>query len=329
MSLSYQHREKYGRILLTDASFEAIIELFIESGKRQVVFWAEYLKPLPPSMTYDTFQTHVREYLRRKNKVLSAIQLERIRLSETEVQRFTALYLKVATTVFNKAHFFEEYIIVPPYEAVPSYDQFRKKLDLNLKARQQTHQAIDVLKLLSISAHSTDLAEEVKTSTVCSESAFNPPVAEEYFEDDLGYISQAARYETENDFNHCNILLESDVAVDKYLTKTTSKHGYGVKATTSLARVTTSYRCIQQSTGSLGGNGSGGPIYGELTVGSMQHVIDYLVQSCEYSAASRFIDVGSGRGKPNFHVAQDPGVCLSIGIEVEEIRWKVTYIYLY
>jgi hypothetical protein len=91
----------------------------------------------------------------------------------------------------------------------------------------------------------------------------------------------------------------------------------------ALARVNTVYRCIQRATGSLGGNGCGGPIYGELTVGSMQNVIDYLVNKCEFSESSRFIDIGSGRGKPNFHVAQDPGVCLSIGVEVEEIRWRV------
>lgn len=41
------------------------------------------------------------------------------------------------------------------------------------------------------------------------------------------------------------------------------------------------------------------------------------------TAQSRFIDVGSGLGKPNFHVAQAPGVRISVGIELERIRWQL------
>lgn len=44
---------------------------------------------------------------------------------------------------------------------------------------------------------------------------------------------------------------------------------------------------------------------------------------CEMTAQSRFIDVGSGLGKPNFHVAQSPGVRISVGIELERIRWQL------
>ena len=83
------------------------------------------------------------------------------------------------------------------------------------------------------------------------------------------------------------------------------------------------YKCVQDITGQLGGNGSGGAIYGEVTMYSMQRIINFLVKNCRFGAISRFIDIGSGRGKPNFHVAQDPGVRLSIGIELEEIRWQV------
>ncbi|KAG5176613.1 hypothetical protein JKP88DRAFT_249384, partial [Tribonema minus] len=36
------------------------------------------------------------------------------------------------------------------------------------------------------------------------------------------------------------------------------------------------YSVIKATTGSLGGNGEGGPIYGELTQASMQRVIDVL-----------------------------------------------------
>ena len=37
----------------------------------------------------------------------------------------------------------------------------------------------------------------------------------------------------------------------------------------------------------------------------------------------RFIDIGAGLGKPNFHVAQDPCCRLSLGVELEDIRWQV------
>lgn len=99
------------------------------------------------------------------------------------------------------------------------------------------------------------------------------------------------------------------------------------------------YKIIQKSTGALGGNGYDGAIYGELTMQSMQKVriifcflityslekvINYMVENCGLSLDSRFIDVGSGLGKPNFHAAQDPGCRISLGIELEEIRWQVS-----
>lgn len=48
-----------------------------------------------------------------------------------------------------------------------------------------------------------------------------------------------------------------------------------------------------------------------------------MVENCEMDSDSLFIDVGSGLGKPNFHAAQDPGVRVSLGIELEEIRWQL------
>ena len=89
-------------------------------------------------------------------------------------------------------------------------------------------------------------------------------------------------------------------------------------------RVHSIYLYIQQATGALGGNGAGGPIYGELSIGSMQQVVDFLVLYCALNTLSLFLDIGSGRGKPNFHVAQDPGVRLSIGVEVEDVRFSVS-----
>ncbi|KAG7393937.1 hypothetical protein PHYPSEUDO_000114 [Phytophthora pseudosyringae] len=84
------------------------------------------------------------------------------------------------------------------------------------------------------------------------------------------------------------------------------------------------YKAIRKQTGSLGGNAAGGAIYGEITQASFQRVVDYLKENCELSKTSRFIDVGSGLGKPNFHVAVDPGVQVSYGIELEELRWHLS-----
>ena len=81
------------------------------------------------------------------------------------------------------------------------------------------------------------------------------------------------------------------------------------------------YRTINRYTGSIGGNGSGGAIYGELSIGSMQKVVNLLKVHTNLSSSSRFIDVGCGLGKPNIHVAQDPGVEFSYGLEMESIRW--------
>lgn len=36
------------------------------------------------------------------------------------------------------------------------------------------------------------------------------------------------------------------------------------------------------------------------------------------------LDAGAGLGKPNFHVAADPGVALSFGLEVEQLRWQLS-----
>ena len=63
---------------------------------------------------------------------------------------------------------------------------------------------------------------------------------------------------------------------------------------------------------SIGGNGSGGAIYGEMTIGSFQKIVDYMKKNLEFSEDSKFLDIGSGRGKPTLHVSQDPGVSLSM-----------------
>ncbi|CAI5721036.1 unnamed protein product [Peronospora destructor] len=84
------------------------------------------------------------------------------------------------------------------------------------------------------------------------------------------------------------------------------------------------YKAIRKQTGSLGGNAAGGAIYGEITQASFQRVVDYLKDNCELTKTSCFVDVGSGLGKPNFHVSVDPGVQVSYGIELEELRWHLS-----
>lgn len=88
-------------------------------------------------------------------------------------------------------------------------------------------------------------------------------------------------------------------------------------------RVEKVYKMIRNATGQLGGNGTTGAIYGELTMGSMQKVINLMVEKFNLNSQSRFIDVGSGLGKPNFHAAQDPECRISIGAELEKIRWQL------
>lgn len=84
------------------------------------------------------------------------------------------------------------------------------------------------------------------------------------------------------------------------------------------------YKCVNKYTGGIGGNGCNGAIYGELTLFSMQKVVDLMKEYTNLGEESLFLDIGAGLGKPNFHVAQDPGVKVSYGIELEEIRWKLS-----
>jgi len=84
------------------------------------------------------------------------------------------------------------------------------------------------------------------------------------------------------------------------------------------------YRVIQKSTGAVGGYGHNGPVYGEITMGTFQKIVDALCQHTGFDASSSFVDIGSGLGKPNLHVALNPGVQLSFGIELEELRWQLS-----
>ena len=80
------------------------------------------------------------------------------------------------------------------------------------------------------------------------------------------------------------------------------------------------YREIKGFIGDLGGGGSGEAIYGEMTEFAMQRVVNTMKTECEFTKDSIFLDIGSGVGKPSLHVTQDPGVRLSMGIELKKER---------
>ena len=89
------------------------------------------------------------------------------------------------------------------------------------------------------------------------------------------------------------------------------------------ANVEHAYKIVRRLTGSIGGNSYLGPIYGELTMTSMQKMVNLMIEHTGLGKDSGFIDVGSGIGKPNIHVAQYPGVAFSCGVEVEFPRWTL------
>lgn len=84
------------------------------------------------------------------------------------------------------------------------------------------------------------------------------------------------------------------------------------------------YTIVKKTSGSVGGYGHAGPVYGEITAGSLQKIVNFMKERCGFDESSAFVDIGAGLGKPNFHVAVDPGVKLSYGIEVEELRWVLS-----
>jgi uncharacterized membrane protein YgcG len=56
----------------------------------------------------------------------------------------------------------------------------------------------------------------------------------------------------------------------------------------------------------------------------MQKMVDLMIQHTGLDRDSFFLDVGSGIGKPNFHVANDPCVQVSFGLEVDPDRWLLS-----
>lgn len=88
-------------------------------------------------------------------------------------------------------------------------------------------------------------------------------------------------------------------------------------------RVKKMYSIIRSAAGALGGAAAGGAIYGEVTMTSFHRLVYYLESlegPCQLTAASSFLDVGAGLGKPNLHVASHTG-CVSVGVEMIGARW--------
>lgn len=85
------------------------------------------------------------------------------------------------------------------------------------------------------------------------------------------------------------------------------------------------YRLVHVATGHVGGNASFGPIYGEMTAASM-HKLTQLMKESGLNRDSVFIDIGAGLGKPSAHVAFDPGVKLSLGVECEGTRHNLSLV---
>jgi hypothetical protein len=83
------------------------------------------------------------------------------------------------------------------------------------------------------------------------------------------------------------------------------------------------YSTLNEISGSMRLNAEFRPIYGESQPGSFQAVVDKMKAYMDLNENSYFIDVGCGERKPNLHAAQDPGVAISICIEVVENRWAV------
>ena len=117
---------------------------------------------------------------------------------------------------------------------------------------------------------------------------------------------------------------ERSAAATTSVTTRATAFGHEYEKTIMPKGVNTVYRIVNKLSGQLGGAGCGGAIYGELTKSSMHKLVQLMVASTNLGPKSRFLDVGSGIGKPNLHVAQYPGVEVSIGIELIYERWLLS-----
>ena len=80
------------------------------------------------------------------------------------------------------------------------------------------------------------------------------------------------------------------------------------------------YKLFQGRTGTLGIDGCGGAINGELTQGSFHKI----AQNFYLSSDSVVLDIGSGGGKPSMHIAASTNGVFSIGIELLTLRHNLS-----
>jgi hypothetical protein len=304
-------RQDYGYMRMSDT--DSLMTIFVASGKRNVEYWAEHIKHCTNNhMTYVTFKTRLRNYLKRTKQRLSGNQNQRIRVSDEQAQQYLELFLHQASSAkMNITKFYEEYIIVPPYNKVPSFEMF-KILIYRLLKELKVKTAISLVDL-NDPCNVIAIFEQQKKSEVDN---LEQPAIMEMIETDSEATSELDNTE------------QLIITEDTNLETTTDNACWDNQPTTvqinlEASRVKIVYKFVRQLTGTLGSDGSGGPINGELRVGCMQKIIAFLVAFCSLTSSSRFVDIGSGQGKPSFHVAQSPGVRLSIGVEVERLRWMV------
>ena len=287
MTRNYFRRSKSKDADDDDDDAQIVID-FLSSGKREITFWAENIRG--PSvnnnyMKYKTFTKKITKYLSKNKRSYSAFQLARNKISAEASLQYATQYWNLSnegTVKINFHQFYEEFVIVEPYDNVPSYKNFKDKMEKyilwHFGTFSQTVSGIDSL-LTALNVNGDDVAVEVVTTDNCITS------------------------------NSTSYLIDEHSVLKK--------------------RVKQVYSLIRRATGSLGGNtviGTGS--YGEITMCNMQKILDFLIFNCELKKSSKCLDIGSGLGKPNFHFAQVSGVRLSIGVEVDPIRHKLSLVNL-
>lgn len=90
-----------------------------------------------------------------------------------------------------------------------------------------------------------------------------------------------------------------------------------------LSYIKSLYSQMDSNSMGLGGDSCDGistPIYGELNPASMTRITEKMQEHCDLNSSSIFMDIGSGRGKPCFHVFIQVKPVACVGIELVENR---------
>jgi len=71
--------------------------------------------------------------------------------------------------------------------------------------------------------------------------------------------------------------------------------GFRIRSKIEIApQVKQLYKVIQKSTGGVGGYGHDGPVYGEITEGSFQKIVNFMKDNVNFGTDSSFMDIGAG-----------------------------------